>query len=61
MTSINFFTESCGTIDFEANCTPFDYFNRFVNEEDQSLFDIITEETNLYASQKLNGNDIGVL
>jgi hypothetical protein len=38
-------------------CTPFDYFNRFVNEEDQSLFDIITEETNVYASQKLNGND----
>ena len=51
------FTESCGPVDFEANCTSFDYFNRFVNEEVQSLFDIITEETNLYASQKLNGND----
>ena len=35
------FTESCGPVDFEANCTSFDYFNRFVNEEDQSLFDII--------------------
>ena len=33
------FTESCGSIDFEANYTPFDYFNRFVN--DQRLFDII--------------------
>ena len=43
------FTESCGPIEFEANFTPFDYFNRFVNEEGQSLFDIITEETNLYA------------
>lgn len=51
------FTANHGPVEFEPNCSPCEYFEHFINEEDNSLFEIITDETNRYATATLNGND----
>ncbi|CAC5366901.1 unnamed protein product [Mytilus coruscus] len=44
------------SVGFDANLTPYEYFEKFINE-DYSLFDIIVEETNRYATTTLHAND----
>ncbi|CAC5381293.1 unnamed protein product [Mytilus coruscus] len=51
------FSPDHGPVGFDANLSPYDYFEKFVSEEDNSLFDIIVEESNRYATTTLHAND----
>ncbi|VDI04490.1 Hypothetical predicted protein [Mytilus galloprovincialis] len=51
------FSPDHGPVGFDANLSPYDYFEKFISEDDNSLFDIIVEETNRYATTTLNAND----
>lgn len=46
-----------GPIGFPANLTAFDYFEKFLTDGDEHIFDIIVEETNRYAETTLNRNN----
>lgn len=48
------FTAICGPVDFDPDFKPFDYFEKFLNDEDCCILDVIVEETNRYADECLN-------
>lgn len=38
------FTVSCGPVDFDPDLKPYDYFEKFLNDEDCCILDVIVEE-----------------
>lgn len=48
------FTASCGAVDFDPDLKPYDYFEKFLNDEDCCTLDVIAEETNRYADECIN-------
>lgn len=48
------FTASCRAVDFDPDLKPYDYFEKFLNDEDCCTLDVIAEETNRYADECIN-------
>jgi hypothetical protein len=48
------FIADSGPVDCQPNMTPFEYFKRFTNTDDEDIFDELVDETSRYAASALN-------